>query len=397
VRALIEGVRGERRLVERFVLRQRRREREHRLAEGGACLLSIDLVAVVARGELVAQLRQLEVELLRGDETVLREMARRIEGAGLATPEPRSKMAIAAGLVEGRGPMRADEVFAEAGRRVLHGHLLRMLERERRVRTGDTLALKQMRVATRRMRSVWRVFDGAYRRADQRRHLRQLRQVARRLGAVRDLDVLIAALPSDPDLKPLADDWHARRRRAFQELLRTLDGASYGRFVDDYLAFARTPGEGVARAVAAARVLELAGSRIQLAYERVRAHETALDGGDAAELHALRIDAKRLRYTLETFRDVLPQPVVADLIARLTRLQDHLGALNDARVGAAAVREWLDGAGSSAAGESVETIDAYAADLEASAERLTASFGPAWRGVAGLAFRRRLGRAIAAI
>ena len=96
VRDLIERATGGRRLVERFVLRQLRRERKYRLAEGRTCLLSIDRVTVVAGGESVAELRELEVELLEGDESVLREMAGRIVASGLALPEPRSKMAIAA-------------------------------------------------------------------------------------------------------------------------------------------------------------------------------------------------------------------------------------------------------------------------------------------------------------
>lgn len=397
VRELIERASGRHRLHERFVLRQRRREREHRPGRGRACLLSIDRVAVVTRGQRVAQLRGLEVELTDGSAAVLREMARRIEASGLATPEPRSKMALAAGLVEGRGSVRADEPFPEAGRRILLGHLLRMLDREKRVRAGDVLAVKQMRVATRRMRSAWRVFDGAYRRADERRYLAELRQVARRLGAVRDLDVLIEALPADPLLEPLATDWRVRRRRTFRELLRTLDGGGYRRFVDDHLRFARTPGHGVTRASAGVPVRDVAGGKLQRAYERVRAYDSAVSAGETAALHALRIDAKRLRYTLETFRDILPGPVMADLIARLTRVQDHLGELNDARVAAAAGSEWLAGAGSSAPAESVEAASAYVADRQAAAARLAASFEPAWRGVGGRTFGRQLARAIAAI
>ena len=51
-----------------------------------------------------------------------------------------------------------------------------------------------MRVATRRMRAAWRVFGDAYRPGRTRRYRRDLRDVAARLGAVRDLDVLIEGL-----------------------------------------------------------------------------------------------------------------------------------------------------------------------------------------------------------
>ena len=53
------------------------------------------------------------------------------------------------------------------------------------------------------------------------------------------------------------------------------------------------------------------------AYERVRAYETIITWADVATLHALRIEGKRLRYTLECFSEVLPAPSVA--VARRAR------------------------------------------------------------------------------
>src|SRR6266516_5781421 len=45
-------------------------------------------------------------------------------------------------------------------------------------------------------------------------------------------------------------------------------------------------------------------------------------------LHNLRIAAKRLRYTLELFEDVLPQESKA-IVEELTKVQDELGTLHD--------------------------------------------------------------------
>ena len=50
-----------------------------------------------------------------------------------------------------------------------------------------------MRVATRRQRAAWRVFGDAFDQKRTARHQRRLKAVARDLGAVRDLDVLIEA------------------------------------------------------------------------------------------------------------------------------------------------------------------------------------------------------------
>src|ERR1019366_5309367 len=88
----------------------------------------------------------------------------------------------------------AEDLHAEAGRKVLRFHLARMLAREPGTRDGqDPEELHGMRVATRRMRAAWRVFGDAYRPEKTKAYRRRLRELAGLLGAVRDLDVLIEA------------------------------------------------------------------------------------------------------------------------------------------------------------------------------------------------------------
>src|SRR5947199_4776225 len=55
------------------------------------------------------------------------------------------------------------------------------------------------------------------------------------------------------------------------------------------------------------------------------------------ELHHLRIAAKRLRYTLEVFEDVLPAGSQA-VVTELSRIQDEIGALHDSDVMSALLR-----------------------------------------------------------
>ncbi len=55
------------------------------------------------------------------------------------------------------------------------------------------------------------------------------------------------------------------------------------------------------------------------------------------ELHNLRIAAKRLRYTLEVFEDVLPE-ACKSIVNELTQVQDELGALHDCDVMIALLR-----------------------------------------------------------
>ena len=68
---------------------------------------------------------------------------------------------------------------------------------------GDPEELHAMRVATRRQRAAWRVFGASF-RGRTSRYRNGLREIASRLGAVRDLDVLLEAAdlyprrPADP-------------------------------------------------------------------------------------------------------------------------------------------------------------------------------------------------------
>ena len=291
--------------------------------------LSIDEAEVRQRGRVAGSFGSLEVESVDGSSDILRRLASRLEATGLVTTEERSKEEIARQLVLEAGSrakiavpknpgVRADDPFAEAGRKVLYLHLARMLAAEPGTRSGEDVEdLHKMRVATRRMRAVWRVFDGAYRPKLQRRYVKQLREVAAALGAVRDLDVQIDGLAGHRSrvaasvaaaLEPMAEELARRRHAARADLLELLDSHEYQRFVDDYRAFVETPGLGAADATPGSpiRVRDHAAGRTWQAYERLRAHEVGLRWADVPALHALRIDAKRLRYTLESFAEVLP-------------------------------------------------------------------------------------------
>jgi len=59
------------------------------------------------------------------------------------------------------------------------------------------------------------------------------------------------------------------------------------------------------------------------------------------ELHNLRIAAKRLRYTLELFADVLPSESGV-MLEEITKVQEELGTLHDADVMIALVRQCLN-------------------------------------------------------
>jgi CHAD domain-containing protein len=301
-----------------------------------------------------------------------------------------------------------DDHIAEAGRKVLRFHLARMLAKEAGTRDGsDPEDLHDMRVATRRQRAAWRVFGGAFRGRRTKVYRRGLREIAARLGAVRDLDVLLEAadqyrsdLPTAEQraLEPLLAGWRAHREDARRLLIRELDSDGYRRWVDDYSEFVRHDGLAVVPVSPTEphRVRDTAGSQILTAYQGVRAYEPVLRWADVETLHELRIAGKWLRYTLEFSREALPAEA-ATLIARVTALQDHLGLLNDASVTAGMARSFLvENAGGLSSLESA-AIGRYLVSREREMARLRRTVGQPWRGVAGVSFRRALGRTIAGL
>jgi len=79
------------------------------------------------------------------------------------------------------------------------------------------------------------------------------------------------------------------------------------------------------------------------------------------ELHNLRIAAKRLRYTLEIFADVLPE-ACRFMLNEVEQLQEELGALHDSDMMVALLRLCL---GSQDGGPGYETVLARARQLQA--------------------------------
>ncbi len=445
-RSLVLEHAGDAPLVERVTVRQLRRKRQLR-SPAARVELSLDEVDVVARGRVVDRFVELEAELTKGDEAELEALGRTLDaepalrraqtsklesalaavdgsadatdqggegqvpqpGSGDDAPAPAEGSRAGARLVVGRTPgVSADDHIAEAGRKVMRFHLARMLEHEPGVREGrDPMHVHKMRVATRRQRAAWRVFGEAYRPGRTRPYRDGLRDLARRLGAVRDLDVQLEAVdayradhpvPEQRALEPLLAAWRVHRADARVLLMRELDSGGYRRWVDDYVDFVRTDGAAVVPVgpVQPHRVRDTAPSRIWAAYEHVRAYESALRWADVETLHDLRIAGKWLRYSLEFVREALG-PGSDPLIERVTAMQDHLGLMNDADVTASMTRTFLvEHAGALSSLESA-AIGRYLVDREREVARLRRAIGGTWRGVAGAPYRRALGRVVAGL
>src|SRR5437016_8192227 len=129
-----------------------------------------------------------------------------------------------------------DQSMPAAGIVVMSGYWKDAGKREGAVRKGDDPeAVHDMRVAVRRLRAALALFGSWYRRKQVKRLRKDLRRLGRRLGAVRDFEVLLddarsaASRLPDAELSRLLAHWEEGHAAARVRLLGYLDGRAYHR------------------------------------------------------------------------------------------------------------------------------------------------------------------------
>jgi len=207
-----------------------------------------------------------------------------------------------------------------------------------RLERGDIVALHRARIASRRLRGLLPLLELESGRA--RRLGRRLRKVTSRLGAVRELDVLLL----------LIDELHVSRRAHRQALSRLGVAVSKERGDARTRLFERLPidelrkiakrldeivdelRDGEESAPRAARAWRWALDA-SLVARASRLHEAIVNAGAVyltERLHQVRIALKKLRYALELTTEMTGRPT-PDLLA-LKRAQDILGRMHDREV-----------------------------------------------------------------
>lgn len=304
--------------------------------------------------------------------------------------------------------------MSEAGRKVLGFHFRRMIAHETGARLGEDIeALHDMRVATRRMRVALELFIPFFKKKAVKPYTNGLRSTTRVLGRVRDLDVFlgklkdyIANLPESERLgfEVFLSQWDGKHNKAQSKMIRYLDSDRYQLFTHQFGEFLNTPGEGAKRSktVQPNQVRDLAPIMIYERLAAVRAFEQVLGNATINELHALRMQLKKLRYTIEFFRDVLG-PESKDVIRDIKILQDHLGNLNDADVACQIVNGFIANQEKEQVTLPVherlnqEPIFTYLAAKHDERHRLIATFREPWQTIMGREFRENLAKAVSAI
>lgn len=287
-----------------------------------------------------------------------------------------------------------DRGWHEASRDTVSG-LTKLVRKRAKAIDGEVGVdpVHDMRTATRRLRTAITLYaaDAPKKRRDNVED--ELKRVSRRLGDVRDLDVLLETLDDgqdrrDGEIEPLRAAWRSERTTSARRLRAEIDRPRFRRALR---ATSKLVDDDSGPRPQMDRVATQAPGLIWDAFGEVIAYEVDPRTADPAAIHQMRIAAKKLRYTLEAFEGAL-QPG-ATLIDDVTALQDTAGEMHDAIVAGQRARSTVQERDLTR--RQRRAINVYAESQARRAEHLRPAIARRLRTIRSRAFRESLGRAVA--
>jgi CHAD domain-containing protein len=233
-------------------------------------------------------------------------------------------------------------VLAADGARSIHLALVKALRaHEPGLRANlDSEFLHDFRVGVRRMRSLLGQIKEVFPSEALAHFSSEFSWLGRLTGPPRDLDVLVLSLQAPRD-DLSADDLAAVRtvlvdiqQREHRGLVEALDSERYRQLLADWTTFLERPAPFHVEAVNAERALvEVVAERAWRLSRRIARRSESIDEHTPAEvLHALRLDAKKLRYLIDVTPTFYDRADLERIVSALKKLQRVLGDFNDAGV-----------------------------------------------------------------
>jgi CHAD domain-containing protein len=330
------------------------RRRVRLLDASGARLAEVvdDEVSVRDGRRVAARFREIEVEVGSDAEGIVGPLVARLRAAGAGAPDPTPKHIRALGPRAMEPPevtplvVQAESPAREVIRSVIAQSVAALLYHDPLVRTSsDPEAVHQARVATRKLRSHLRTF-GPLLVPEWSDPLRtELGWVALSLGAVRDQEVLLErlrerakALPAN-DLRSALGVLHLLEvdiEGLRKKLLADLDSTRYVDLLERLVAAAHAPSALPEADQPAGTVLPALATA---PWRRLRSGVRNLTDPPAdADLHRIRILAKRARYAAEAVAPVVGAGAVS-FARNAAKLQTILGEHQDS----VTAQAWLRG------------------------------------------------------
>jgi CHAD domain-containing protein len=243
------------------------------------------------------------------------------------------------------GPALPAEASVETGLRWVIGHLTDVvLHWAEAVQAGERWEpVHQMRVALRRLRAALSVFRPILDEPALKPVQESLRHLNALLGPARDWDVFISgtaaavaqAFPDGASITRLLAAAERQQRACYGQLLGFLASSEFRQLTIRLSAMAADgewlhPADDSERvAILTQNLMAYGGPALDKKLKKVVRDVDIIEEMPAADLHRLRLNAKRLRYAAEFFAHLYRAREPRRFLRRLTRLQDQLGHLND--------------------------------------------------------------------
>ncbi len=250
--------------------------------------------------------------------------------------------------------MEAIPLTCSFGASVLRKHLNALREEVDGVRRADDIeAIHRMRVASRRLRAALPLFADCFRKKQVKTWLREIKGITSALGAARDTDVQldllqkVAADAGPGRLQPGLRRLTLRIRQSRQSLqapiitaLDRLDQATFYAQMDDALVECQP--ELYVGMPFSHHLFERSAAAVQKRLKEFLSYEPYIPRPECiAELHAMRIAAKGLRYTLETLAPIYPGEL-QPFIQAVKTSQELLGDIHDCDVWLSFLPQFID-------------------------------------------------------
>lgn len=307
--------------------------------------IALDTVSVEKRGRAIQRFRELRLEQRQGDDHSFRSLEQQLRDAGASDHDGRPKFfrALSLSLPASAAPANPDEPVVEHLKWALTQYVDGLIAHDPGTRLGtESESLHNMRVATRRLRAVLGMASPILVPAWESELQQELNWLSELLGPARDLDVQIAYFEQESIglgsgngklLEPFLTHLQKQRDEVQTFLISELKSARYLELIRRLQLAAQNPA-----------VIESPLTIRQLAkreFKKVRKAIAHIGPGlTDAQLHAIRIKAKRARYAAEFARWTVGKPAIRAMKAARA-VQDLLGVQQDARQAEIHIRGFL--------------------------------------------------------
>ncbi len=240
----------------------------------------------------------------------------------------------------------------------------------------DEEYLHQVRVGLRRLRVALAIAQRFHADGELTALREQVAKLCIELGRSRDWDVFVTQtlahictrLPEHAGLREVLSVSERARKKQHAGMDSSLSSQDFQRMLLRFGAWMHGEQWGGTEAT----LQRFAAHELDKRSKQVLKHGTELVGENAAQLHALRIACKKLRYSTEMFGGLFADSKSRNYMAALAELQDILGILNDIAVAHRLLNE-LDNAARH------DTLALIRGWIEHDYAERVAEFGKAWQ------------------